>query len=92
MKGGSLTRYHPPSTRSSSSGGTFSQTLIKMATPLISSTLREGAASLQKDPSWRKAGKAMLAAAKKGVKRKAQSQSETLYKKASKRARDIFGS
>ena len=90
MKGGSLTRYHPPSMRSSR-GETFSQTLIKMATPLISSTLREGAASLEKDPSWRKAGNGMLAAAKKGVKRKAQSESGTLYKKASKRARDIFG-
>ena len=69
----------------------MTQDLIKMATPVIVSSLQQGAASLDKDPSWRKAGNAMWAAAKKGIKRKAQSDAGTLYKKASKRARDIFG-
>ena len=62
-----------------------------MAMPLVASTMREGLASLEKGQSWRKAGKAMLTAAKRVVKRKAMTEKEGLYKKAAKRARVIFG-
>ena len=92
MRGGSLTRYHPPSTSvGGQGGGAFTQDLIKMATPLVASRMREGLASLEKGQSWCEAGKAMLTAAKQGIKWKALMEKEGLYKKATKQARDIFG-
>ena len=54
-------RYRPPSLRTTSQdGGPFTDTLIKLATPIILSFLREGAVRLDKRRSLREAGWAMM--------------------------------
>ena len=75
IRGDSLTRYHPPPPPlprggTWQSGGSFTQELIKTATPIVASKMREGLASLEKGQSWRETRKAMLTAARRGVKPK----------------------
>ena len=98
MLGGSLTRYHTP-VLTSQTGEGLTEDLIKLAGPLVLQQAQAGLQDIQRGMSAADTWTNRSALVSRGLKRKAPAMAWTVgkhkvkntYKRAAKRARDIFG-
>ena len=100
MLGGSLTRYHTP-VATSQKGESLTEDLIKLAGPLVIQQAQAGLQDIQRGKSAADTCTWANRSAKinRGLKRKAPAmawavgkhKAKNTYKRAAKRARDIFG-
>ena len=102
MRGGSLTRYHTP-VLTTQEGKGLTEELIKLAGPLIVQQAQAGLQDIQRRRSAADTWANRSTQLSRGLKRKAPAMAWTIgkhkakrtaqntYKRAAKRARDIFG-
>ena len=98
MLGGSLTRYHTP-VLTKQDGQGLTEDLIKLAGPLVIQQAQAGLQDIQRGKSAADTWAHRSAQLNRGLKRKAPAmtwavgkhKAKNTYKRATKRARDIFG-
>ena len=98
MLGGSLTRYHTP-VLTSQEGKGLTEDLIKLAGPLVLQQAQARLQDIQRGMSAADTWANRIAQVNRGLKRKAPAMAwavgkhkvKNTYKRAAKRARDIFG-
>ena len=98
MRGGSLTRYHTP-VLTKQEGKGLTEELIKLAGPLVLQQAQAGLPDIQRGMSAADTWARRSAQVNRGLKRKAPAmawvvgkhKAKNAYKRAAKRARDIFG-